>query len=75
MKKFESITLALIFLALSGCSSEEPTESTEAPPPVESKFEPLFNDQRQALEKAKGVEKMIMDTDEKRRKMMEEQGL
>ena len=74
MKKSQLITLTVIFLSLSGCSSEEPTPEASTAP-VESKSEPLFNDQRQALEKAKGVEQMIMDTDEKRKKMMEEQGL
>ena len=77
MKKSQVITLAVIFLSLSGCSSEESTESTQEAPTasVESKPEPLFNEQRQALEKAKGMDKMMLDADKKHRQMMEEQDL
>ncbi len=55
------LTLAIYLASLSACGG------SEAPDEV------LFQDQRNALQKAKGVEDMLLDTDQKRRAQMEAQ--
>ena len=60
-----ALILCLTALALGGCSSDEPV----------AKDELIIKHQIQALEKAKQVEDMLQQVEQKRRRRMEEQGI
>lgn len=67
MKKFQYI-LFILFVLMSGCSKEEDKATANT-----SSNEPILKDQMRALEKAKGVEKMLQEQVDMRHQAMEEQ--
>lgn len=67
LKKYR-LALLIPFLFTGACTSEE-NKST----PTQPDKNHIFKDQLQALEKAKAVEKTLLDASAKRRKALEEQ--
>ena len=61
------LILSVLFMLMAGCSSESDKAVPEQPSQT-----PLFNEQLQALEKAKGVEKMLQLNAEKNRLALDE---
>ena len=61
------LILSALFILMTGCSSE----SDKAVPEQSSKI-PVFNEQLQALEKAKGVEKMLQLNADKNRQAIDD---
>ena len=62
------LNLMICLAVLSACGGE-PAQSSEA----STTDDVLFQDQRSALQKAKGVEDMLLEADAKRRAQMEAQ--
>jgi hypothetical protein len=61
MKNFSSITIAVLFVFLTACSSDNKDASAVPAGPMN------------VLEKAKGTEKMMQEAEEKRAQEMEDQ--
>ncbi|MCF6262694.1 MAG: hypothetical protein L3J24_03810 [Xanthomonadales bacterium] len=64
-------SLLLLILALTAC--EEPEQTADAAA-LEKPTQRIMEEQFQALDKARGVEKSLQDAAEKQRKAIEEQG-
>lgn len=62
------VSVAVIFLGLIACT-ERPPESPVAEEPGETVFDPMTD----ALDQARGVEDMLMDSAEERRRQIDEQ--
>jgi hypothetical protein len=68
------LILATCFAFLAACGgSEAPQASNAATEPAAKTDDVLFQDQRTALQKAKGVEGMLLDADQRQRAQMEAQ--
>lgn len=67
LKKYRLIPLIPLIL-IGSCTSEENKTA-----PTEPDKNHIFQDQLRALEKAKGVEQMLQNASDKRRKALEEQ--
>ena len=68
------LSLLICLSLLSACGgSESPASKTGAVESAAKTDDVLFQDQRNALQKARGVEDMLLDADQKRRAQMEAQ--
>ncbi|MCF6224829.1 MAG: hypothetical protein L3J22_00800 [Xanthomonadales bacterium] len=67
----KTISLLLLMLVLNACGEPQQTANSAAP---EKPSQRVMEEQFQALDKARGVEKSLQEAAEKQRKAIEEQG-
>jgi len=75
MSRYKQLLVLMMFAALAGCSgSHEPAEETADAADAAAAKDHVWKEQVETIDRAKDVEKTLMENDEAKRKAMKDAG-